>query len=99
MAAAVVGPRLARSDVTELVEDAAHHLIGAALTAEQLELSHHTVEHNLDVGDSGVRVAVTLAIQPNMAALEFFAVEVREQGHSKQGVHVVSGVSERQLPL
>jgi hypothetical protein len=34
-----------------------------------------------------------------MAALEFLAVELREQGHTKQRVHVGSVVSERQLPL
>ena len=99
MAAAVVRPCLLSGDVAELVEDAAHHLIGAALTAEQFELSHHAIERDLDAGDGVVGIAVTLAVQPEVAALEFLAVEIREQGHTEQRVHVGSGVSERQLPL
>lgn len=99
MAAAVVGPRPLGGDVTELVEDAAHHLVGTTLTAEQLELSHRTVERDFHAGHGVVGITVTLAVQPDVAALEFFAVEIREQGHTEQRVHVVSGVSERQLPL
>jgi hypothetical protein len=99
MAAAVVRPRLLSGHEAELVEDAAHDLIGTALTAEHLELSHHTVERHLDAGDGVVGIAVTLAVQPEVAALEFLAVEIREQGHTEQRVHVGSSVSERQLPL
>jgi hypothetical protein len=99
MEAAVVRPHLLSGDVAELVEDAADHFVGAALAAEDLELSHHAVESDLDAGDGVVGIAVTLAVQPEVAALEFLAVEIREQGHTEQGVHVGSSVSERQLPL
>ena len=99
VAGAVVGPRPLGGDVTELVEDAAHHLVGTPLTAEQFELSHRTVERHFHAGDGVVGIAVTLAVEPDVAALEFLAVKIREQGHTEQRIHGVSGVSERQLPL
>ena len=85
--------------MAEVIEDAAHHLVGPALAAEHLELIHDPVERELDTGDGVLGVAVTLPIQSEVAALEFLAIELREQGHTKQRVHVDSGVSERQLPL
>ena len=100
MEAAAVHPRLRGGDVTEVIEDAADDLIGAALAAQQLELIHHAVERELDAGDGVPGVAVTLAVELMMTALEFLAIELREQGHTKQGVHDdFSGVSERHSPL
>lgn len=99
MEAASVRPRLLGGAVAEVIQDAAHHLIGSALTAEQLELVHHPVERELDTGHGVLGVAVTLPIEPEVAALEFLAIELREQGHTKQRVHGISGVSERQHPL
>ena len=99
MEAAAVHPGLLGGHVAELVEDPADHLIGTPLPAEQFELRHHAIERELDTGDGISRVAVTLAVQLMMTALEFFAVELREQGHTKQGVHGLSGVSERHRPL
>ena len=85
--------------MTELKKDAAHYLVGSSLTTQYLELSHHAFERVLDVGDGVLRVTLTLAVQPMVAALQFLAIELRELGHTKQGVHVGSGMSERQLPL
>lgn len=99
MEAAPVRPRLLGGAVAEMIEDAADHLVGAALTAEQLELIHHAIEREFDAGNGVVGVTVTLPIEPDVTALKFLAVELREQGHTKQGVHGISGVSERQLPL
>jgi hypothetical protein len=99
MEAATVHPRLVRRDVAELVEDAADDLVGAALPAEHFELRHHAIERDLDARDRGGGVTVTLAVQLVMAALEFLAVELREQGQTKQGVHVGSDVPEGHRPL
>jgi len=87
MEAAAVHPRLRGSDVTEVIEDAADDLIGTALAAQQFELIHHAVERELDTGDGVPGVAVTLAVELMMTAPEFLAIELREQGHMKQGVH------------
>ena len=89
MEAAAVHPGPLGSDVTELIEDAADHLVGSALPAEHLELRHHAIECHLDAGHRGAGVTVTLAVQLMVTAQEFLAVELREQGHTKQGVHVV----------
>jgi hypothetical protein len=94
-----VHPRLLGGDVAELVEDTADHLIGTALPTQHFELRHHAVEGELDTGEGMSRVAVTLAVQLMVTALEFFAIELREQGHMKQGVHSVSVVSGRHRPL
>lgn len=94
MEAAAVHPRLVGRDVAELVEDAADDLIGPSLPAQDFELGHHAIESDLDAGDGGAGVAVTLAVQLMVAALEFLTVELREHGHTKQRVHVGSGVSE-----
>lgn len=99
MEAASVRPWLPSGAVADVVEDAAHHLVGAALTAEQLELVHDPVERELDAGKGVLRVAVTLLVQADVTALEFLAIELREQGHTKQRVHGVRVLSERQLPL
>jgi hypothetical protein len=99
MEAAAVRPCALGGAVAELNEDAAHHLVGPALAAKHFELSHHAVERDFDAGDRVMGVAIALAVQAMMAALEFLAVELREQGHTKQRVHVGSVVSERQLPL
>lgn len=88
MEAAAVHPRLLGGDMAELIEDPADHLVRAALPAEHFELGHHAVEGHLDTGDGGTGVTITLAVQLMVAALEFLAVELREQGHTKQGVHV-----------
>ena len=96
MEAAVVHPRLPGGDVTEMIEDAADDLVGAALTAEQLELIHHPIEREFHARQRVARVTVTLAVELMVTALEFLAIELREQGHTKRGVHgVISGVSER----
>lgn len=84
MQAAAVHPRLLSGDVTELVEDAADHLIGPALAAQQLELVHHAVQRQCDAGDGMAGVAITLAVQLMVTALEFLAIELREQGHTRQ---------------
>jgi len=99
MEAAPVRPWLLGGAVTEVIEDAADHLVGPALAAEQLELIHHAIEGVLDAGDGVVGVAITLPIEADVAALKFLAIELCEQGHTKQGVHGISDVSERQLPL
>ncbi len=78
--------------MTELIEDAADHLVRAPLPAEQLELGHRAIERELDTGDGVAGVAVTLAVQLMMTALEFLAIELGEQGHTKQGIHVGFGV-------
>ena len=87
MEAAAVHPRLRGGDVTEVIEDAADDLVGSALAAQQLELIHHAVECELDAGDGVPGVAVTLAVELMVTALEFLAIELREQRHTKQGVH------------
>ena len=84
METAAVRPCLLGGAVAELIEDAADHLVGPALAAEQLELIHHTIEGELDAGDGIIGVAVTLPVEAVVAALEFLAVELREQGHTKQ---------------
>ena len=61
-----------------------------ALPAQHLELIHHAVQRKGDAGDGGAGVTVTLAVQLMVAALEFLAIELREQGHTKQGVHGLS---------
>jgi hypothetical protein len=100
METAAVHPRLLGGDVAELIENPAHDLVCPPLPAEHLELGHDPVEGHLDAGNGGAGVTVTLAVQLMVTALEFLAVELREQGHTKQGVHVdVSGVSERHFPL
>lgn len=99
MEAAAVHPGPLGSDVTELIQDAADHLVGPAVPAEDLELCHHAIERHFDAGNRGAGVTVTLAVQLMVAALKFLAVELREPGHTKQGVHVDSGVSERHRPL
>lgn len=99
MEAASVRPWLLGGAVAEVIEDPADHLVGPALSAEQFELIHHAIEGELDAGNGIVGVTVTLAIEPDVTALKFLAIELREQGHTKQGVHGISGVSERQLPL
>jgi hypothetical protein len=85
--------------MTEVIEDAADHLVGPALATEQLELIHHAIERELDAGNGVVGITVTLPIEPDVTTPKFLAVKLREQGHTKQGVHDISGVSERQLPL
>ena len=99
MEAAAVHPGALGGDVTELIEDAADYLIRSPLPTEHLELRHHAIEGDLDAGQRVAGVTVTLAVQLMVAAQEFLAVELREQGHTKQGVHVDSGVSERHCPL
>jgi hypothetical protein len=94
MEAAAVHPRLLGGDVAELIEDAADHLVCTALPAEHLELAHHAIERHFDARHGGMGVTVTLAVQLMVTALEFLAIELREQGHTKQGVHVDVGVSE-----
>ena len=89
MEAAAVHPRLRGGDVTEVIEDAADDLVGTALAAQQLELIHDAVERELDAGNGVAGVAVTLAVELMMTALEFLAIELREQRHTKQGVHSV----------
>ena len=74
--------------MAEVIEDAAHDLVGAALATQQFELSHHPVKRVFDAGNGVVGVAITLAVEAMVTALEFLAVELREQGHTKQGVHV-----------
>jgi hypothetical protein len=88
MEAAAVHPRLRGGDVTEVIEDAADDLIGAALAAQELELIHHAVERELDAGDRVPGVTVTVAVELMVTALEFLAIELREQGHTTHGVHV-----------
>jgi hypothetical protein len=73
--------------VAELVEDAADDLVGTSLPAQYFELRHHAIEGEFDTGQGMSRVAVTLAVQLMVTALEFLAIELREQGHTKQGVH------------
>ena len=90
MEAAAVHPRLRGGDVTEMIEDAADDLIGASLTAQHLELIHHAAEREFDTGDGVPGVAVTLAVELMMTALEFLAIELREQGHTREGVHGLS---------
>ena len=85
--------------MAEVIEDAAHHLVGPALPAKHFELSHHAVEGVFDAGNRVMGVTIALAVQSMMAALEFLAVELREQRHTMQRVHGGSCVSERQLPL
>ena len=100
MEAAAVHPRLRGGDVTEVIEDAADDLIGPALAAQHLELIHHAVERELHAGDGVPGIAITLAVELMVTALEFLAIELREQGHTKQGVHDdVSGVVGATLPL
>ena len=84
MEAASVRPWLLGGAVAEMIEDAADHLVGPALAAEQLELIHHTIERELDAGNGVVGVTVTLPIEPDVTALKFLAIELREQGHTKQ---------------
>ena len=84
MEAAAVHPRLRRGGVAEVIEDAADDLVGAALPAQQLELIHHAIERELHAGDGVTGVTITLAVELMVTALEFFAVELREQGHTKQ---------------
>ena len=84
MEAAAVHPRLRGCDVTEVIENAAHDLIGTALAAQQLELIHDAVEREFDAGNGVAGVAVTLAVELMMTALEFLAIELREQRHTKQ---------------
>lgn len=92
MEAAFVRPWLLGGAVAEMIEDAAHHLVGSALAAEQFELIHHPIERVLDAGDGVVGVTVTLPFQSDMTTQKFLAIELREQGHTKQGVHGMSGV-------
>ena len=92
MEAAAVHPRLLGRDVTELIEDAADDLVSPALPAQHLELIHHAVQRQSNAGDGVVGVTVTLAVQLMVAALEFLAIELREQGHTKEGVHGLSWV-------
>lgn len=99
MEAAAVHPGSLSGDVTELIEDPADHLVGPALTTEHLELRHHAIEGDLDAFDGIAGVTVTLAVELMVTALEFLAVELRDQGHTKQRVHVDWGVSERHFPL
>ena len=87
MEAAAVHPRLRGGDVTEVIEDAADDLVGASLTAQHLELIHHATEREFDAGDGVPGVAVTLAVELMVTAHEFLAIELREQGRTKQGVH------------
>ena len=100
MEAAAIRPCLQGGDVTEVIEDAADDLVGAALAAQHLELIHHATECELDAGDGVPGIAITLAVELMVTALEFLAIELREQGHTKQGVHDdVSGVVGATLPL
>ena len=99
MEAAAVHPGLWGGDVTEVIEDDADDLVGAALAAQQLELIHDAVERELHAGDGVTGVTITLAVELMVTALEFFAVELREQRHTKQGVHGIFCVSERLSPL
>ncbi len=82
-----------------MIEDAAHDLVGTALPAQDFELIHHATECEFDAGDRVVRVAFPLAVQAMVTALEFLTIELGEQGHTGERIHVASGVSERQLPL
>ena len=62
--------------MTELKQDAAHHLVGPALTTQHFELSHHAFERVLDAGDRVLRITITLAVQPMVAALQFLAIQL-----------------------
>ncbi len=99
METATVHPRLRCGDVAELNEDAADHLVGATLAAQDFELRHHPVERQFDAGDGAAGVTVTLSVQLTMTALEFLAIELREQGHSGRDVHGVSGCRNDSEPL
>ena len=99
MEAAAVHPCLPGRNMAELIEDAAHDLVGPALTTEHFELGHHPIERDLDAGDGAAGIALALAVELVMTALEFLAVELGDQGHTKQGVHVDVGVSEGHFPL
>ena len=99
METAAVHPRLLGGDVTEVTEDAADDLISTPLAAQQFELVHHPVQREFHAGDGGPGVTVTLAVELMVTAPEFLAIELREQGHTKQGVHGFLGVSERHSSL
>lgn len=99
METAAVHPRLLGGDVTEVIEDAADDLVCPALPTQHLELRHHAIESDLDSGDGVTGVTIALAVELMVAALELLAVELGNQGHTKQGVHVDVGVSERHFPL
>ncbi len=85
--------------MAEVIEDAAHHLLGLALPAEDLDAIHHAAERELDARDRRARVALTLEEELLVATLEFFTIELREDRHTTVGVDGGTCVSEQHIPL
>ncbi len=70
--------------MAESIEDAADHLISPALTAKHFELSHHAVQRVFDTRHGVAGITIALTVQAMVTALEFLAVEIREQRHTVQ---------------